>query len=499
MNAQDLKNSIFQLAIEGKLVPQRKEEGTAKELLAEIRAEKARLIKEKKIKKSKPLPEITDEEKPFDIPESWEWVRLGDIGALVRGSGIKRSETTDEGKPCVRYGELYTTYRTRFSSVMSHTSEEVFNKSKKVHKNDILMALTGENKWDIALAVVYEGEEEVAMGGDMTKWEYHGMNPIYLTMVINSPYGIACKRNMATGDIIVHISNNKLSEIVLPIPPLAEQHRIVAKIEELQPDIDAYDEAQTKLQAIEQRFPDAMKKSLLQYAIEGKLVPQRKEEGTAKDLLAKIRAEKARLVKEKKIKKSKPLPAITDDEKPFDIPDNWEWVHLDDIVIKDIKRGKSPTYTVKSNILVFAQKCNTKKGYIDLSLAKFLDEEKFKKYPATEYMINDDIIINSTGTGTLGRVGFFQKENLDDVIVPDSHVTIIRTSKNSYARYVFYVLKANQPIFERMGEGSTKQKELRPSSLASFVIPLPPLAEQHRIVAKLEELLPLCQQLAANP
>lgn len=114
-------------------------------------------------------------------------------------------------------------------------------------------------------------------------------------------------------------------------------------------------------------------------------------------------------------------------------------------------------------------------------------------------MINDDIIINSTGTGTLGRVGFFQKENLDDVIVPDSHVTIIRTSKNSYARYVFYVLKANQPIFERMGEGSTKQKELRPSSLASFVIPLPPLAEQHRIVAKLEELLPLCQQLAANP
>lgn len=499
MNAQDLKNSILQRAIEGKLVPQRKEEGTAKELLAEIRAEKARLIKEKKIKKSKPLPEITDEEKPFDIPESWEWVRLGDIGALVRGSGIKRSETTDEGKPCVRYGELYTTYRTRFSSVMSHTSEEVFNKSKKVHKNDILMALTGENKWDIALAVVYEGEEEVAMGGDMTKWEYHGMNPIYLTMVINSPYGIACKRNMATGDIIVHISNNKLSEIVLPIPPLAEQHRIVAKIEELQPDIDAYDEAQTKLQAIEQRFPDDMKKSLLQYAIEGKLVPQRKEEGTAKDLLAKIRAEKARLVKEKKIKKSKPLPAITDDEKPFDIPDNWEWVHLDDIVIKDIKRGKSPTYTVKSNILVFAQKCNTKKGYIDLSLAKFLDEEKFKKYPATEYMINDDIIINSTGTGTLGRVGFFQKENLDDVIVPDSHVTIIRTSKNSYARYVFYVLKANQPIFERMGEGSTKQKELRPSSLASFVIPLPPLAEQHRIVAKLEELLPLCQQLAANP
>ena len=113
---------------------------------------------------------------------------------------------------------------------------------------------------------------------------------------------------------------------------MEEQHRIVAKIEELQPDIDAYDKAQTKLQAIEQHFPDAMKKSLLQYAIEGKLVPQRKEEGTAKDLLAKIRAEKAKLIKEKKIKKTKPLPHITDDEKPFAIPDSWEWVRMGDLL-----------------------------------------------------------------------------------------------------------------------------------------------------------------------
>lgn len=231
----DMKKSLLQYAIEGKLVPQRKEEGTARDLLAEIRAEKEKLIKAKKIKKTKPLPEITDDEKPFDIPDSWEWVRLGNVGNLVRGSGIKRSDIILSGKPCIRYGELYTTYRTRFSSAVSQTSKDVFCKSKKVHQNDILMALTGENKWDIALAVVYEGTDEIAMGGDMTKWEYHGMNPIYLAMVINSPYGIACKRNMATGDIIVHISNNKLSEIMLPIPPLAEQHRIVARIEELLP------------------------------------------------------------------------------------------------------------------------------------------------------------------------------------------------------------------------------------------------------------------------
>ncbi len=477
MNAQDLKNSILQRAIEGKLVPQRKEEGTAKELLAEIRAEKARLIKEKKIKKSKPLPEITDEEKPFDIPESWEWVRLGDIGALVRGSGIKRSETTDEGKPCVRYGELYTTYRTRFSSVMSHTSEEVFNKSKKVHKNDILMALTGENKWDIALAVVYEGEEEVAMGGDMTKWEYHGMNPIYLTMVINSPYGIACKRNMATGDIIVHISNNKLSEIVLPIPPLAEQHRIVAKIEELQPDIDAYDEAQTKLQAIEQRFPDAMKKSLLQYAIEGKLVPQRKEEGTAKDLLAKIRAEKARLVKEKKIKKYKPLPAIADDEKPFDIPNSWEWTRFGDISI-NMDSERIP--------LSVTQRRNLDKIYDYYGASGVID--KVDKYLFDRPLM----LIGEDGANLLARtkpIAFIARGKY----WVNNHAHVIDFPNGIDMKYMtFYMNAINLAAYVT----GTAQPKMNQARMNGILIAIPPITEQHRIVAKLEELLPLCDQLA---
>lgn len=486
MNAQDLKNSILQRAIEGKLVPQRKEEGTAKELLAEIRAEKARLIKEKKIKKSKPLPEITDEEKPFDIPESWEWVRLGDIGALVRGSGIKRSETTDEGKPCVRYGELYTTYRTRFSSVMSHTSEEVFNKSKKVHKNDILMALTGENKWDIALAVVYEGEEEVAMGGDMTKWEYHGMNPIYLTMVINSPYGIACKRNMATGDIIVHISNNKLSEIVLPIPPLAEQHRIVAKIEELQPDIDAYDKAQTKLQAIEQRFPDDMKKSLLQYAIEGKLVPQRKEEGTAKDLLAEIRAEKARLVKEKKIKKSKPLLDITDDEKPFDIPDSWEWVRLGDIIElqsgQDFSPSKYSDTDKDGTPYITGASSFTENGVL---------ENRWTKCPKC-IATKGDILLVCKGSG-YGKVTICNLE--------EAHIArqIMAIKQRAYLNitYIKFFLMARIKLIKKNGQGVIPG--ISRDIVLNLLFPLPPLAEQHRIVTNLEELLPLCQQLASYP
>lgn len=244
--------------------------------------------------------------------------------------------------------------------------------------------------------------------------------------------------------------------------------------------------------------PQALKNSILQRAIQGKLVEQRKEEGTAVDLLKEIHAEKERLIKEKKIKKSKPLPEITDDEKPFDIPDNWKWVRLGDIVSKEVKRGKSPTYTNKSTVLVFAQKCNTKQGNIDLTLAKYLDEEKIKKYPESEFMQDKDIIINSTGLGTMGRVGLYRNmfNHHHLLIVPDSHVTIIRIFSNILPEYAFYVLKTYQKYFEQNGDGSTKQKELRPYVISTTLVPLPPLSEQRRIVSKLEEIFPYINQYA---
>ena len=149
MNAQDLKNSILQLAVQGKLVEQRAEEGTARELLEQIKLEKDQLIKDKKIKKSKPLPEIAEDEIPFEIPESWEWVRVGEIGSLTKGSGIKRTEVIEDGYPCIRYGELYTTYRTKFEKTVSFVNEELFDKSHKIRTGDVAMTLTGENKTDI--------------------------------------------------------------------------------------------------------------------------------------------------------------------------------------------------------------------------------------------------------------------------------------------------------------------------------------------------------------
>ena len=186
-------------------------------------------------------------------------------------------------------------------------------------------------------------------------------------------------------------------------------------------------------------------------------------------------------------------PVCIADEVPFEIPESWEWVRLKNITVKEIKRGKSPKYADCSNVYVFAQKCNVKLGGIDISLAKCLDVKAFKKYPIDEYMINEDIIINSTGNGTLGRIGMFHDSDRinDFTIIPDSHVTIIRACKYLIKNYLFYTLKYYQPYLEKLGEGSTNQTELRPSTIAALFIPIPPIGEQKRIIEKLLEVIPM--------
>ena len=181
------------------------------------------------------------------------------------------------------------------------------------------------------------------------------------------------------------------------------------------------------------------------------------------------------------------------DEVPFEIPESWEWARLKDLTIKEIKRGKSPKYADDGSVYVFAQKCNVKLGGIDVSLAKFLDMRIFDKYPVEEYMADGDIIINSTGNGTLGRIGIFRDSDRinDFVIVPDSHVTIIRIGNQMIKDYLFFALKYHQPYLEKLGEGSTNQTELRPSTVTELLIPVPPIGEQKRIVAKLLEVLPM--------
>lgn len=246
--------------------------------------------------------------------------------------------------------------------------------------------------------------------------------------------------------------------------------------------------------------PQQLKNSILQMAIQGKLEEQRPEEGTGEELYQQIQKEKQKLIKEGKIKKEKPLPESMEDEIPFEIPESWKWVRLNDVVVKNIKRGKSPAYAAKSNTLVFAQKCNTKAGHIDMSLAKYLNESKLPNYSTEEFMEDKDIVLNSTGNGTLGRVGIFHSvDNPSGLpIVPDSHVTVIRITPLVSNDFAFYYLRYYQPHIEKLGSGSTNQTELSASVVQAILFPLPPLSEQKRIVAKLEELMSLVDRYATQ-
>lgn len=480
MNAQDLKNSILQRAIEGKLVPQLKEEGTAKELLAEIRAEKARLIKEKKIKKSKPLPEITDEEKPFDIPESWEWVRLGNLVSVLGGkripAGCKLTEI-DTGHKYIRVSDMKN--GSVVLSSIQYISEDIYQKIKRytISENDLYITVAGTIG---RIGTIPHELNNANLTENADKLVIYKMEKNFLCLALQSPFIQSQIKSVTTKVGQPKLAIKRIENFIVPVPPLMEQHRIVAKIEELQPDIDAYDKAQTKLQAIEQRFPDDMKKSLLQYAIEGKLVPQRKEEGTAKDLLAEIRAEKARLVKEKKIKKSKPLPAITDDEKPFDIPESWEWTRFGDISI-NMDSERIP--------LSVTQRRNLDKIYDYYGASGVID--KVDKYLFDRPLM----LIGEDGANLLARtkpIAFIARGKY----WVNNHAHVIDFPNGIDMKYMtFYMNAINLAAYVT----GTAQPKMNQARMNGILIAIPPIAEQHRIVAKLEELLPLCQQLASHP
>lgn len=489
MKAKDLKNALLQEAVQGKLVPQIAAEGNAADLLNAIRKEKAELIKAGKLKKEKPLPPITDDEKPFDIPESWCWCRLGDLGFFVRGNGIKRSETVSKGYPCVRYGEMYTTYKIQFSETKSFTTKDIFDKCQKVHTDDILMALTGENKWDIALAAVYQGKEELALGGDLCKFSPIMSYPLFLVYFINSPIGIEYKRNTATGDIIVHISADKLANIPIPLPPLSEQKRIVAAIEQFMPLIDEYGKKEEVLSELNAAIGGQAKKALLQEAVQGKLVPQIAAEGNAADLLKQIQAEKAQLIKAGKLKKEKPLPPITDEEKPFDIPESWCWCRLGEIVYNNgqKKPDKEFSYIDIGSIDNEHQRLNEKETIIQPNNApsrarKIVRQGDIIYSTVRPYLHNMCIIYKTFKKEPIASTGFAVMSCFPQVL----------------NKFLFYYLLS--PIFDNYANDTDNSKgvayhAINDEKLYKGIIPLPPLTEQKRIVSALEKMLPLCERL----
>ena len=488
--AEQLRQAVLQAAIQGKLTEQLPEDGDARDLLAEIQAEKAKLIAEKKIKKEKPLELISEDETPFDIPENWKWTRLPEIATSCLGKTLNKNTDVGEDKAYLCSINVYWT-GIDLNNV-KHAKFSTNDISKyRLQDGDLLICEGG----DIGRAAIWHGNSEMYYQNALHRVRFYGnISQQYFLYVLMLLKRNGTLENVSKGMTIKHLVQESLYSIIFPIPPLAEQHRIVARVDELMAKIDELEKVENELNALHKAFPGDMKAALLQAAMQGKLTEQLREDGNVDEQLLAIEKERNELIAKKEIKKDD-LENLTDI--PFDVPESWRWVKLNNIVIKNIKRGKSPTYAPNSHILVFAQKCNTKAGYINMDLALFLDEDKAKKYPNSEYMQDADTVINSTGNGTLGRVGFYRESDNPRhfPVVPDSHVTVVRTSSKLNKKYVMYCLKYFQPYFEKKCTGSTNQTELGVDIVKNLPFPVPPIKEQQRIVEKLDKLLPLCDSL----
>ena len=485
--SSDLRQAVLQAAIQGKLTKQLPEDGNAKDLLEQIKAEKAKLIKEGKLKKEKPLPEITDDEKPFDIPESWVWVRVSDV-ALLNPKNYLKDELSVAFIPmaCVTDG-----FRNKHTFEIRNWGE-------------IKKGFSHFANGDVGVAKItpcFQNRKSVVFkdlknnyGAGTT--ELVVVRPIvskllseYLLWFFKTENFISDGMKSFTGTAgQQRIHKDYLPNCVLPLPPLSEQKRIVAKVEELMAKIDDLEKTEKELEALKKAFPADMKAALLQAAMQGKLTEQLPEDGNAKDLLEQIKAEKAKLVKEGKLKKEKPLPEITEDEIPFDIPENWEWCRIGDLFLHSSGKQQSSNNKSGGTPQKFITTSNLYWGRFVLDNVKVMDftDVEIKSCSATK----GDLLVCEGGAG-YGRSAIWN-ENYD--ICLQNHIHRLRPCAVSVCEYVYYCiyfLKENN----KLAPVGTAMPGLSANRLKGLLIPIPPLAEQKRIVEKLEKLLPLCDGL----
>lgn len=490
MTPQELRNSILQLAIQGKLVEQRPEEGTAEELFAQIQAEKRRLVKEGKIKKEKPLPEITEEEKPFEIPESWMWCRLRNI--VINHGQLTPQDTFSY----IDIGSIDNQRQSLNTNENVIEADKAPSRARKiVEQGDILYSTVRPYLHNMCIVDKQFSYTPIASTGFAVLTCYSGIFNKYLFYYLMTPT-FDCYANSsenAKGVAYPAINDDRLYRAVIAIPPLAEQKRIVAKIEELLPYIDRYEQAWSKLEQFNSRFPEDMKKSLLQYAIQGKLVEQRPEEGTGEELFAQIQAEKQRLIKAGKIKKEKPLPEITDDEKPFEIPESWMWVRLGVVsTIQSSKRVFEKDYTSEGIPFFRSKEIGDLYRGEEIKTQLFISREHYEQLKK-DYGVPQagDILI--TSVGTIGNTWICDGR---EFYYKDGNITQICSNRFLYPRFLQFYIES--PLFLEQANttvSGTAYNALTIIKLKQMMLPLPPLAEQKRIVEKLEQLLPLCERL----
>lgn len=481
MTPQELKSSILQLAVQGRLVEQRPEEGTAEELYRQIQEEKQRLIKEGKIKKEKTLPEITEDEVPFDIPESWKWVRLGNISTY---SQKKEKIVASDINKDMWLLDLEDIEKETGRIIQKSTivNRKVNGDKVRFNKGQILYS-----KLRPYLKKVLVAPENGISTPEIVPFSMYGkINPEYIVVVLTCPHVDFAINSVTYGVKMPRVGTETMCNLLVPLPPLAEQKRIVAKIEELLPYIDRYEKAWSKLEDFNKRFPGDMQKSVLQMAIQGKLVEQRPEEGTGEELYRQIQAEKQSLIISGKIKKEKPLPEISEDEIPFDIPESWMWVRLRDLGVT--QTGNTPP---KSHPEYFGQDIPfITPGDIALTNIDYNNQGISFYGENVARICNADSILQVCIGGSIGKAAITNRK-----VAFNQQINTI-TPLQCLSEYLFSVFQSAYFITTMKEKaGGTATPIINRGLWDKLLIPLPPLAEQKRIVQKLEEILPLCKKL----
>ena len=480
MDTKKLRQKILDLAIHGKLVPQDPNDEPASVLLERIRAEKERLIAEGKIKRSKKSATSDTshyENVPFEVPEGWTKCCLYDIVSAdcTLGYGIVQPmDDINDGVPVVRPVDLTTQIiRNNGLKRIDPTISEAYQRT--ILKGGEILFCVRASVGKLGIASPELKGANVTRGISPIRFDYESLTK-YVFYHLQSFFSQNEIKHYSRGATLQQINVEDLKKLSIALPPLDEQKRIVNELEQWLQVCDIIEDSETKLMD----SLSIIKNKILDLAIHGKLVPQDANDEPATELLKRINP---------KAIASCDNPHYVE---PYDLPDGWIWCKLMDLCTF-LSRGKSPKYSERDTTYpVFAQKCNLKEGGISLENARFLEPTSIDRWPDVYHLQTGDVLVNSTGTGTVGRTRLFNESCLGSYpfVVPDSHVSVVRTHSDIVSEYIFALMSSSwiQAYLENNLAGSTNQKELYIGVLQNVDVPLPPIMEQKRIADKIETL-----------
>ena len=485
MKAAQLRQSILQAAVQGKLVPQNPHDEPADKLLERIRTKKVRLVKEGKIKKDKPLPPITEDDVPYDLPDGWVWCRLINVCSVITDGDHQPPPKEEDGIPFLVISNISKGFfdfsNTRF---VSHDYYKQLSNDKIAIKGDILFTVTGS--FGIPVVVVENRQFCFQRHIALIRPLMH-IYLEYLYRFLLSPLCYTQCVSVATGTAQKTVPLLGLRNLLLPLPPLAEQQRIVAKVDEFMTLCDELEAAEKELDKLEADFAEYLPKSILHAAVQGKLVPQNVHDEPASELLKRIQQEKARLVKEGKIKKEKPLPPITENEVPYDLPDGWVWCRLGETCEYGSANNADPDNISDDAWLLDLEDIEKDTGILSSIIMK-----KDRNSKSTKHIFVKGNVLYSKLRPYLNKVIVAEQDGYctSEILPLDFH-EIDPYYAVWFMRSPFFVEYANRCSY------GVKMPRLGTEDGRMALFPLPPLAEQQRIVAKVDELMALCDELKA--